>query len=199
MSKNKIKVLITLFFLICFIVQGKKIQNDDLVNIGGLIHMRGSNIPFSGVIDEKIKKSMFMSKCDRKLTYKDGNLVKEDNIYYYDNGKIQEKSIYINRLLEGKYERYFENGNKEIIASYKNNERNGNYKEYYKEGNIKYDINYKNGEYEGKYKGYYSNGKLEVEIDFVNGKRNGKYKQYYKNGKLEKEDDYVNGLKHGVH
>jgi uncharacterized protein len=141
--------------------------------------------------------------------------------YYHQNGKVREKSHYVNGMMEGEAAYWFDNGEKRAVYMYKADKMNGDFEEYEYHGGLeskgtyvngklhgpaktyhsndalRFDLTYVNGKVTGDVKAYYSNGKLSNELKFVNGKKNGPYKDYYRNGALHAEGTYKNDLDAG--
>jgi len=101
---------------------------------------------------------------------------KKNGIYrtYYDNGKLQEETNYIEDIKDGQSKWYNKAGKR--VAEY----------------------NYGNGAFQGIQKTYYDNDTLSTATTYLNNIMTGDYKEYYRNGKLKQEGKYINGLKEGA-
>ncbi len=136
--------------------------------------------------------------------------------YFHENGKVKEKTNYVNDFKEGLMEVWYDNGEKR--ASYQNvkGKNNGAYTIYgyhggviekgvyvadkltgpvalyHENDKIRYDFLYLNGKINGLFKEYDYQGKLILEMNFLAGKKNGAAKEYYADGKVKSEGAYKN-------
>src|SRR5690625_4252307 len=92
-------------------------------------------------------------------TYKN-NKLDGWKIIYYTNGKIAEKTHFLNGLKDGELIIYSENGQVLQQYKYKDNRLHGNSKVFDALGNITSEGNYKQGHRDGKWK-FYTEGKLD--------------------------------------
>jgi antitoxin component YwqK of YwqJK toxin-antitoxin module len=97
----------------------------------------------------------------------------------FNDGKVKEKGIYVNDLLEGIVTFYYMNGSLKTKDTFKNDKRNGAGVEYYYNGKVKFEYTYLNNELEGNFKEYNIYGELVMECNYLKGKYNGIYKEYY--------------------
>lgn len=88
-----------------------------------------------------------------------------DQLTYYKNGKLAEKTTYKNGLREGKSIMYTEKG---IVIK---------------------EFTYENDKLHGRTKYFTTNGKIKIEGDYKRGRKDGMWK-YYKNGKLFEEKKF---------
>ncbi|MCK9203927.1 MAG: hypothetical protein M0P58_05740 [Bacteroidales bacterium] len=93
---------------------------------------------------------------------------------YYDNGKIQEESYFINDKKNG-------------VSKWSN-----------KTGHIVAEYNYKNGDFDGSQKTYYDNDTLQSVNNYVNNQLSGVSKEYYRNGMEKITGQYIAGIKEGA-
>jgi antitoxin component YwqK of YwqJK toxin-antitoxin module len=100
---------------------------------------------------------------------------KKNGLYrqYYDNGKIQEESMYRNDLKDGSSK--WNNKNGQRIAVY----------------------NYKSGNFDGLQTTFYENDSLQSTNNYTGNKLSGESREYYRNGKVKVSGKYLNGLKEG--
>jgi hypothetical protein len=94
-----------------------------------------------------------------KFTIKD-SLLNGENVKYYSNGHLKEKSFFINDKLEGKYFKYYRNNQIERYAEYKNGVVNGPFIEYYENGLVRCTSNKCDGHNVGVTYNYWDNLKL---------------------------------------
>ena len=87
---------------------------------------------------------------------------------YFDNGKLQHKSIWVDNL------------------------KNGLLREFYDDEKVKIEWNFKNGVRDGDAKIFHPNGNLYIHCFYNNGKSVDSYKEWYKNGQLCEEGFYKN-------
>jgi uncharacterized protein len=92
---------------------------------------------------------------------------------YYDNGKLQEESYYID------------------------NNKNGTSKWFNKSGRTIAEYNYKLGMFNGIQKTFYDNDTLQILANYLDNDLSGDYKEFYRNGKIKITGKYVRGQKDG--
>ena len=124
-----------------------------------------------------------------------------NEIQYYKNGKIQQRSETYFGNYAGNMVWYYENGNKRDSAYIRHGKYIKNRTHWYENGILK-QVETIDGEcdYEccnGKVVNYYPNGKMQDEFYNLNGQRNGLYRYYYDNGQVKKQEYFKNGVKDG--
>ena len=103
--------------------------------------------------------------------YDDNGLQQGELLVYYENGKLAEKSNYINGKLNGKSIWYNEAGVMIKELNYNNDGLHGLAKHYNNTGELILEGNYKNDKKHGVWK-YYDKGKLIKEKDFTRRSKN---------------------------
>lgn len=103
--------------------------------------------------------------------YDDTGIQQGELNVYYENGKLAEKSIYLNGKLEGSSYWYNENGIKIKEFTYSKDILHGPSKYYTNSGVLLVEGNYKKGKKHGIWK-YYENGKFKEEKDFTRKSKN---------------------------
>ena len=138
--------------------------------------------------------------------------------YYYENGKLMEKSYfkdgsdtteYIDEFYEssgdtliwkgeGNRKTYYSSSKLKTIVKYKNGLKNGDFKLFKPNGHIRKTGTYINGEMSGKWRELYlSTDTIYQDLEYKNGLKNGLFKEYYVNGKISMNGNYTNDLKNG--
>ena len=138
--------------------------------------------------------------------------------YYYENGKLMEKSYfkdgsdtteYIDEFYEssgdtlilkgeGNRKTYYSSSKLKTIVKYKNGLKNGDFKLFKPNGRIRKTGTYINGEMSGKWRELYlSTDTIYQDLEYKNGLKNGLFKEYYVNGKISMNGNYINDLKNG--
>lgn len=142
--------------------------------------------------------------------------------YWWESGKVKEKTEYKNGLKEGTSEFWWSNGEKrstyhykmdkldgdfvsskfsgakDMSGSFKAGNMNGPCTLYYSNDKERVVVNYVNGKLSGEVKSYYWNGQLSTEYTSTLDKKNGVYKEYYYDGKVYAEGAYKNDLASGT-
>ena len=114
----------------------------------------------------------------------------------YDNGHIQMKSEYNDKLMKeknGMFAFYYENGTIQTKGEYLVNKKNGKWTSYYENGKIKSEEIYVNDEKNGKSVLYFENGNIEEEGEYTNDKKNGYWISYCEEGYKFSRTKYENG------
>lgn len=125
-----------------------------------------------GMMDDKIfigKWVYYHNKSNGILmteNYNDKGILEGEKLVYYVNGKVAEKSIYVNGEIDG-------------ISTW-----------YSEKGTVLKEFSYKNGELHGMAKYYDSDGKMLAEGNYKNDKKHGTWK-YYENGEFLEEKDFT--------
>lgn len=117
---------------------------------------------------------------------------------YYDNGKVEIKSNFLNGKLHGTLTKYDYEGNTIYIENYLNGALNGQKTEFYRNGNKKATLNYKNDKLEGTIAEYWENGRIKTKGAYINNKATGYWVTYNKKGIREEECNYKNDKKYGT-
>lgn len=87
------------------------------------------------------------------------NFHEGEAIWYYKNGKIEQKRYYYNNKINGKNTFYYENGQLAQEIHYDHGDLNGSYKQWYQTGKIRLSAFYENGTLQNdKYIEYDENG-----------------------------------------
>ncbi len=113
---------------------------------------------------------------------------------YYDNGKIQEESEFLEDIKNGVTRWYNKSGKRVAENHYVNGVFQGVQKTYYDNDSIMTTTNYTNNIMTGDYKEYYRNGKIKMEGKYVNGVREGAWIEFDELGKPQKTIKYKNGV-----
>lgn len=119
---------------------------------------------------------------------------KKEGVYnrFYDDGKIQEVSLYKNGKLNGERKLYQSSGKLMQTETYVNDKYEGPFKSYYDDGTLQQEGNYKDNMMSGVWKNYYQIPNVEKnEMTLVEGKISGPAKEYYPNGKLNAEGNKI--------
>ncbi|MDP1623811.1 MAG: toxin-antitoxin system YwqK family antitoxin [Bacteroidales bacterium] len=120
---------------------------------------------------------------------------KKNGLYrqYYDNGKIQEESMYQDDMKNGRS--VWQNKNGQLIAeyNYSNNNFDGLQKTYYENDSIQSINNYKDNKLSGESREYYRNGKMKISGKFLNGQKDGNWTEYDELGKVDMVIRYKEG------
>jgi antitoxin component YwqK of YwqJK toxin-antitoxin module len=113
MTKNISKTVLLCFLLFTFPFQSNA-SKGELVERGGVLYEKFSNIPFTGQVSEKA--------FDGKV--KNGKLEGEV-LSYAENGQLKSKGNYKNDKLEGEMLSYHENGQLKSKLNFKNGKKEG--------------------------------------------------------------------------
>jgi len=106
------------------------------------------------------------------------------------DGKLVEKSEYVDNELQGKQEFFYPNGQVQEMVHYKNGKHEGAYKTFFENGKIEQEGSYTNGALNGEFKGFYKNGQLKEVLFYKDNQEFGAFKEYHENGKLKTEGSY---------
>ena len=110
---------------------------------------------------------------------------------YHPNGNLAMDCETKSGMLNGKCVGYYENGKIQSETYWVNGKQEGTWKIYYPNGTLKQTSSWKAGKENGPEINYHENGKIESEGNFVMGKLVGWFKEYDKEGRLETQYDYV--------
>lgn len=115
-------------------------------------------------------------------------------VAYFENGRIQEKSIYLDGLLVGLRTIYDDKGNLEITENYNETGKlEGKYTVYYPSGEVKLEKVFNNDLVNGVIKVYYPSGQVKEEVTIVDNIENGAFTEYHVNGNIQWRGQYLNG------
>ena len=102
--------------------------------------------------------------------YKNGKGLKnEQQLYFYEDGKIQRIETYKKGQLHGEYKIYYPTGNLELERLYYYGSPNGKLIKYHKNGAIKLRASFVNGLLYGTVGSYNENRELIMKVEFRNG------------------------------
>lgn len=105
-------------------------------------------------------------------------------------GKLLEKSEYVDNQLHGKQEFFYPNNQVQEMVHFKNGVHDGEYKTFFEDGKIEQEGQYIAGKLEGELKVYYSNGTLKEIVTYKDNEEIGPFIEYHENGKLRTEGSY---------
>jgi len=121
--------------------------------------------------------------------YPNGNIeieIHNDTCYwYYPNGEIEEKFVYINNKREGISYSFFPNGDTAIIQSYKNNLLDGRFISFYENGNRRVTSTYVKDKEEGVGYYFHENGNIASITNVKMGTRIDSQYRYDESGRLQ--------------
>ena len=137
---------------------------DDLLETDGLWYKKFTDVPFTGVVDEGLKRGAI------KNGKREGPWVK-----YYENGRIWYKGAYKKGKQEGPWLGYHNNGQLWSEGAYKNGKFEGPWIAYYDDGQLWSKGTYKNGKFEGPWFWYQDHGQLPNKGEYKNGKFKGRW------------------------
>jgi len=111
-------------------------------------------------------------------------------VYYHQKSdSIMMVESYKNDTLNGLQKTYFTNGKLAEKTNYVNGQKDGESFIYADNGKITKELNYRNGELHGTAIYYTPKGVKTIEGQYTEGQKIGSWK-YFSDGKLEKEEDY---------
>ncbi len=120
------------------------------------------------------------------------------------DGKLEERSEYVENVLHGKQEFFYPNGKVLEMVHYKNGKHDGVYKAFFENGKVDQEATYVDGALNGEFKAYYPSGQLKEVLIYKNNEEFGPFTEYHENGKLKTEGSYNGadpdtniGLEHG--
>lgn len=113
---------------------------------------------------------------------------------YYPDGKLKRISTvdFFHKRM-GDFKKYYENGNIEEESIFDRGLRQGYTKFYYRNGQLRTEGDFNLGHKMGFYKCYYENGKLKSEEEYLMDLKHGVSKYYDENGKLTLIEKYKEG------
>ena len=110
---------------------------------------------------------------------------------FHPNGKVAERTIYLNDTINGPREFFYENGQLESVTPMVNGVLEGKYEKFRENGQRYIEQTFVNGQLEGWSLKYYPNGQLEEKVMLKNSEENGPFFEYYDNGKPKAEGNYI--------
>lgn len=124
----------------------------------------------------------------------EGNMIDKkregDWVYYHqESDSIMMTEVYKNDKLNGLQETFFTNGKLAEKTCYLNGEKHGESFIYADNGQMTKHLNYKNGELHGPAIYYTPAGEKSIEGSYIEGRKSGIWK-YYADGELEREEEY---------
>ena len=109
---------------------------------------------------------------------------------FTSDGKLAEKSEYVNNELHGKQEFFYPNGQVLEMVHYKNGKHDGVFKSFFENGKVEQEGIYVDGALNGEFKGYYDSGQLKEVLTYKDNQEFGAFIEYHENGKLRTEGSY---------
>lgn len=109
----------------------------------------------------------------------------EDEIFYFNNGSVNEKNTYTDGQLNGYSINYYINGSKNVEINYTNGQKDGYYKSYFQHGQLKSEGWYVEGQAQGKWIYYDELGNITSELNYLNDELNGYRYDYTPGYKLD--------------
>jgi antitoxin component YwqK of YwqJK toxin-antitoxin module len=115
---------------------------------------------------------------------------------FYQSGKLQEETIYINDKRNGITKWYTDKGKLSIEYNYVLGSLEGPQKTYYNEDGALNSVTiYKGNAMNGDYVEYFEDGKtIKIVGPYLNDKKNGAWKTYDKTGKIISTQHYKNDV-----
>ena len=132
---------------------------DDLVERDGLYYQKFTDVPFTGEIDEGLKRGNFKNGKFEGIWIK-----------YWDNGQLEYKSEYKNGEPEGWRIGYHKNGQLKTKGYFKDGNPYGLWVDYYKNGQFEKTYRFKNGKPDGLWQEFYENGEMKSKEHYENGR-----------------------------
>lgn len=122
----------------------------------------------------------------------------EQEIGFYNTGKIAYEGYYKNSGKDSIWTWWYENGNLLQILHLSNGMLNGLATTWFENGKIKSEGNYNNNLENGLWTFWYENGVKKIELETKDGNNHGKFTKWYENGQMSTTGSYFNGLQDGV-
>ena len=118
--------------------------------------------------------------------------------FFWHNGTVAAKGVYINTKRDSVWLFYNQNGTLSSRVEYSSGKRHGVERKFYMEGNdIAEEINWKDSIKHGAWNQYFQSGQLKFTVTYIDGKLEGQYVSWYPDGKKEVEGMYRNGTPDG--
>lgn len=120
---------------------------------------------------------------------------KKNGLYrqFYENGKIQEETWYMDDKKDGLSRWNNKSGMRIAEYNYKAGNFDGIQKTFYDNDSLQSVTFYKDNNLSGESKEYYRNGKLKISGKYLNGQKEGPWTLYDEMGKVEKVIRYKDG------
>ena len=117
--------------------------------------------------------------------------------YFFLNGKLKTKGLFLKRERVGKWLYYFSKGGIMSEEFYNNGKLSGSLKIYYPNGKLTEHTHYKDGLLHGLSKKYSDSGVLIEVLMYEKGKEHGEAKYFELNGNLKERGIYKHGKRFG--
>lgn len=117
--------------------------------------------------------------------------------YYYPDGQLQERDVYVHGEPDGDYIVYHPNGQIAEKGSYDMGKRTGKLLLFYQDGKKKRIVHYKNDLKHGIYQHYNKGGILDYEVTYIDDKITGPFKYFYEDGRVKEKGTMENGRING--
>tara|TARA_B110000902_G_C14210611_1_gene551214 strand:- start:442 stop:1443 length:1002 start_codon:yes stop_codon:yes gene_type:complete len=152
------------------------------------------------VFDSTGKQINFNYFINDTLIY-EGNFDKSNNkkgswVFYWPNGKIKEKGVFLKNNKSGQWKYYFENGVLQQQGKFLKNKPNGVWQWWYINGKIRRQEEYINGKENGLIIEYDTNGVVITKGEYFYGEREGNWE--YKINDFKEKGKYIGGMKIGL-
>lgn len=132
-----------------------------------------------------------------ELNYKDG-MQEGEQIYFSDDGKINERTHFKSDKKNGSATFYYDNGNQAAVYQYVDDILEGNFTTFYLLGGKQCEGSYSQDKLTGKHTCYYTNGIISSQKNFANDLYDGKIIYFYDNGDTSAIEHYTAGVMNGV-
>lgn len=119
------------------------------------------------------------------------------DIYFNDNGTIDEYYTYVDGSLNGHHYKGSRTGQTSIEGEYKNDQLCGIWKYWDENGKMIKQIHYGDSASSGITYWYYDSGIIKKKSEFLDTLKHGLYEEYYKNGQIRLSTNYKNGILNG--
>ncbi len=120
------------------------------------------------------KKYYYYYSCDtclQHLVIYDGkDRGDKTELYYYKDGKVESRYMYVNRKRDGHAVTYHSNGQLNSKGIFKKDRLDGPIESFYDNGNKRCVCNFSSGKGEGLQQKYFKNGQLYSKLQYKNGK-----------------------------
>ena len=146
----------------------------------------------------------YQSNKVKAIVKHDEKTSRSEALYYYENGKVMSKGIYLNMKKDSVWVSFNEQGRVTMIEAYKNDLLHGKKQLFYIPDDpdnhsevVISEYNYTNGQPDGKFVEYYPNKVVRKTGQFKDNQREGKWIHYELNGNKMIEENYYFGKLHG--
>jgi antitoxin component YwqK of YwqJK toxin-antitoxin module len=126
-----------------------------------------------------------------------------EQLTYYADGKVAEKSTWVKGVQQGPFEQFFDNGQPKHRATYQQGEPEGVVTFFYPSGKKEIEGGMVNGDRDGTWYYFNEDGTVQIQVLYQQGeyvkdrKENGTFKEFYDDDKLKSEVTYKAGKKEG--